>query len=106
MADRSQSTFTSQSTLTDAIQAQLEAARNSISRELKSIPPPVPACDVNFNRLLEDRASIVDDLQRLAKLRSASVQDIDLLGFVRACAWLDAETKARIEQALSAAESR
>jgi hypothetical protein len=105
MPDPSQPMHQPHTALADAIRAKLEAARESISRELATIPPPVPACDVNFNCLLEDRAGIVDELQRLAKLRTATVQAADLLGFARTSVWLDADTKARIEKLLGASGS-
>jgi len=102
MPDRSESISSPRDAVFDAVKAALEGAREAISRELATIPPPVPACDVNFNRLLEDRANIVDALQRLAQLRAAAAQDGELLGFVRNCAWLDPQIKERIERTLGA----
>jgi hypothetical protein len=81
----------------DAMQAELIALREAISRELCSIPPPVPACDVNFNRLLEDRARVVDELQTLARLRGLQPGREQLLAFCRASRTLDAGVKSRIE---------
>jgi hypothetical protein len=102
MSDLTQSKGISHTALANAMQAHLETLRESICHELATIPPPVPACDVNFNRLLEDRAGVVDELQKLAKLRAAAYGATDLLGFARACAWLDSGMKARIEQVLGA----
>jgi hypothetical protein len=84
----------------DAMQAQLNATREAISRELCTIPPPVPACDVNFNRLLEDRARIVDELQRLGRLRAAHAGASELLAFCRASSGLNAASKSAIEALL------
>jgi hypothetical protein len=86
----------------DAMQAELDAVRVAISRELCTIPPPVPACDVNFNRLLEDRARVVDELQALARLRIQDPGRDQLLAFCRASRTLDASVKSRIEAAARA----
>lgn len=83
-----------------AMQAELNALREAISRELCTIPPPVPACDVNFNRLLEDRARIIDELQTLARLRASQPGRDQLAAFCRASGALDASGKSRIEALL------
>jgi hypothetical protein len=105
MPERSAPMMSSRDAVFDAAKAALERARDAVSRELATIPPPIRACDVDFNRLLEDRAGIVDDLQRLARLRETAAQDDDLLGFARDCAWLDAEIRGRIERTLGASET-
>ncbi|MGH8636215.1 MAG: hypothetical protein ACREUX_07525 [Burkholderiales bacterium] len=83
-----------------AMQAELNALREAISRELCTIPPPVPACDVNFNRLLEDRARVTDELQTLARLRTSQAGRDQLVAFCRASSALDARGKAQIEAIL------
>jgi len=83
------------------LQSDLEAKREAISRELCTIPPPVPACDVNFNRLLEDRARVVDELQRLRELLASGGEADGVLRFCRASACLDEPQKQRIEEILS-----
>ena len=89
----------------DALQAALEAARAAISRELCEIPPPVPACDVNFNRLLEDRSRIADALQALARLRAAGPDRAAVLAFCRSASGLGPHARSRIESWLGAAGS-
>ena len=84
----------------ERMHTELRERRESISRELCTIPPPVPACDVNFNRLLEDRARVVDELQRLARLRASHAGADELLSFCRASADLDAKTKAAVQAML------
>jgi hypothetical protein len=84
----------------DALQAALEAARAAISRELCDIPPPVPACDVNFNRLLEDRSRIADALQALGRLRATGPDRAAVLDFCRTVSGLDADARARVEALL------
>lgn len=87
-------------TMADLIERRLEAVRVAISRELSSIPMPVPGCDVNFNRLLEDRAHVVDDLQKLAKLRRDGVLPSAYAEFAKTCPWLDQPTRDQIAHAL------
>ena len=68
----------------DALEAQLEARRQAISRELADLPLPAPACDVHFNRLLEERGLVVDTLQALRKLRRESASAAELEAFLAA----------------------
>jgi hypothetical protein len=45
--------------------AALERERLRIQAEIVSYPMPIPACDVYFNGLLEQRARICEALSRL-----------------------------------------
>ena len=83
-------------TIAELIQRRLEAVRESISRELCAIPAPVPGCDVNFNRLLEDRSKVVDELQRLTRLARQAPSASTLVAFAQASAWIDQSTRERI----------
>ena len=83
-------------TIAGLIQRRLEAVRESISRELCAIPAPVPGCDVNFNRLLEDRAQVVDELQRFMRLTRQAPSAATLVEFANASAWIDQATRERI----------
>jgi hypothetical protein len=47
------------------IRAHLEEARQRLSTEISNYPAPRPACDADFNHLLEERARIADELNRL-----------------------------------------
>ena len=87
----------------ELVRAELESKREAISRELCSIPPPVPACDVNFNRLLEERASIVDELQRLRR-SAAAAEGLaqSLRDLCRTSSHLCPETQDRLESLLAA----
>lgn len=69
--------------------ARLDALRIAISRELATIPPPVPACDVDFNRLLDDRARIADELQQLRRLIAQDADEAAILLFCRESAFLE-----------------
>jgi hypothetical protein len=48
-----------------ALRALLEARRDRICAELGDYPRPVTACDVHYNRLLEERTAVCRDLERL-----------------------------------------
>ncbi len=80
--------------------ADLDEQRLAISRELHCIPPPVPACDVDFNRLLEERAVIVDEMQRLKRMLAADPDATGLLTFCQGALALTADTRSRIEDLL------
>lgn len=82
------------------VQAELEARRIAISRELATIPPPVPACDVDFNRLLEDRGRIADDLQQLKRMLASDEADETILAFCRASTFLSDAVKTEAEALL------
>ena len=43
----------------------LETTLQQIKAEIRSYPAPITACDVHFNRLLEDRARLTQELKRL-----------------------------------------
>lgn len=67
---------------------RLDTLRIAISRELANIPPPVPCCDVDFNRLLEDRSRIADELQQLRRLVDENADEASLQTFCRHSAFL------------------
>ncbi len=46
----------------------LERHKDRICEEIRNYPKPIPACDLQFNALLEDRASVGRSLRRLADL--------------------------------------
>jgi hypothetical protein len=49
----------------DALRALLEARRDAICAELGDYPRPVAACDVHYNRLLEERTAVCRALDQL-----------------------------------------
>jgi hypothetical protein len=54
--------------LREEIRAGLEAARVRVCAAIGAHPRPVAGCDVEFNRLLEDRSRLVQGLARLDAL--------------------------------------
>ena len=49
---------------------RLERERRRIQSEISAYPRPIPACDQQFNHLLEQRAVITRKLQRLREVKS------------------------------------
>ena len=65
-----------------SLRRRLEALSDSVAVEIRSYPPPIPACDAQFNRLLELRRVLPQELARLdlaAHDRSITIED-----FIRA----------------------
>lgn len=50
------------------IRGQLEPQRDQVYEAIHSYPPPIPACDVQFNYLLEKRSRLAQELSRLNTL--------------------------------------
>lgn len=66
-----------------SIRRRLESLKASINREIRSYPPPIAGCDQQFNKLLDDRRRVtqelrrLDDLYRQGTVREADIQEID-----------------------------
>ena len=50
----------------------LLARRQAIAEEIGRHPRPITACDVHFNRLLEERAALSEQIDRLDDLIAGS----------------------------------
>ena len=55
------------------IKYHLEKKRDRIYTEIKDYPPPIPACDQQFNFLLEERTRIAQVLNQIDKLAAESL---------------------------------
>jgi len=44
---------------------ELHDQREAIAREIARHPRPITGCDVHFNRLLEERAALSEEIDRL-----------------------------------------
>jgi hypothetical protein len=44
--------------------------REAIAREIAAHPRPITGCDVHFNRLLEERAALSQEIDRLEALEN------------------------------------
>jgi hypothetical protein len=70
-----------------ALRADLANRRRALAEEIGRHPRPITACDVHFNQMLEERAALAGELDRLDALIESS-------------ALLTAEAKARVLGAL------
>jgi len=71
------------SALSGKIRSQLELRRDQLCREIGDYPPPRPACDVHFNRLLEERSLVFQELARLDALLNENLSDEQLAARLR-----------------------
>ena len=55
----------------EEMRRQLLERRQAIAEEIGRHPRPITACDVHFNRLLEERAELSQQIDRLDELISA-----------------------------------
>jgi len=87
-----------------ALEEHLERARSSILAEIRSYPPPIAACDQQFNYLLEQRDRIARELTRLAAARREGASTGDesgaLLEFINGSDCIALELKADLLQRL------
>jgi len=51
------------------IYQQLTRKQQEIIREIRSYPPPIPACDAQYNYLLEQRTAIRQELRQVGALQ-------------------------------------
>jgi hypothetical protein len=84
------------------IQHDLEAKKQRIVEEIGQYPHPIPACDAQFNGLLEDRAAILQELgevQGILKRSLTTVEHLTLLKeIMRSSPFLGNEVKGKIQQ--------
>jgi hypothetical protein len=87
----------------DEIRARLERRRDEILERISSYPTPIPACDVDFNRLLEERARVFEELDRLKALRLSDKSRHDDSGmkeFIASCASLSEDDRGALHALL------
>ncbi|MFN8491476.1 MAG: hypothetical protein U0350_28015 [Caldilineaceae bacterium] len=91
------------------IKQHLEAEKQRIFQEIRQYPPPIPACDVQFNGLLAERAAILQELGKVEAILKQHLTGQDthiLLGeFIRASHYTDDELKENTRQSLSIAHT-
>lgn len=80
-----------------AIEARLQAEKQRIADEIHRYPPPIPACDAQFNYLLERRDRISQELGQLHAItsdqRTAEEQGVLLRQFLIVSTSLSSQTK-------------
>ena len=94
----------------DKIRAQLETEKVRIYEAIGNYPPPIAACDQQFNYLLEERTRISRELDRLNKISAASLpieDSIKLIDeFIRSSRYVDPEAEQTIQSYLEEGLSR
>jgi hypothetical protein len=92
------------------IGAHLEAERQRIYEEIKTYPRPIPACDLQFKHLLEKRAGIFQELDRMDEMMRGALGiglSLNIVAeFIRSSQYLGGEMKQRITSALEGSMSR
>lgn len=85
-----------------ALKGCLEEKRDQIYEEIQGYRPPIPACDIQFNYLLEERSRVYQELSRLNSLAKQNLPAPDLLlrldAFLVASTCIDAATKAHLRE--------
>ncbi len=93
-------------TIWQDIREQLAQQRQLVIDEIRHYPAPIPACDVQFNHLMQQRATITRELGRLdaaAKLEMTDAAKVNLLDeFVSSSLCLDDAAKATLHDSLHA----
>ncbi|MEZ4676912.1 MAG: hypothetical protein R2932_22085 [Caldilineaceae bacterium] len=64
---------------------RLQQHRTEIIAEIRAYPPPIPACDAQYNYLLEQRAAILRELRQFEALPPTQ----PLTAFIAASRFLD-----------------
>jgi hypothetical protein len=86
------------------IRTYLEKEKERIYEEIRSYPRPIPACDQQFNFLLEERTRIAGELQRLDEAFQPSLTGSDALArideFIGASSALDDTARKEIRSFL------
>ena len=54
-----------------ALRALLEAQRTRVAADMRDYPTPVPACDADFNGLIDERIRLADAVVLLDALRES-----------------------------------
>jgi hypothetical protein len=79
------------------IRTCLEDRRHQLHEEIRSYPRPIPACDQQFNYLLEERAQTAEELDRMDEAcaeclaRGGALERIE--EFIRSCRYLDEKAR-------------
>jgi hypothetical protein len=88
------------------ISSYLENERERIYEEIKNYPRPIPACDAQFNYLLEERTCLADELNRMYEASEESLRSHNSIKlveeFITSSRYLNTEAKQRLLSYLKA----
>ena len=85
------------------IKNQLEEKRKNINTEIGNYPAPIPACDAQFNYLLEMRSQASSSLKLLDDLLTAYISDSRSIEIVDKLSELSARIDKVLAEQLAAA---
>jgi hypothetical protein len=92
------------------IRTQLENEKDRIYQALANYPPPIAACDQQFNYLLEEQTQISREFVRLNEAMRASLMTKDAIRlmdeFIRSSSYLDTQAGQTIKSYLKEELSR
>jgi hypothetical protein len=60
-----------------ALRARLVQLQEAVAAELRAYPAPIPACDAQYNHLLERRAALVEARARLDAAREGGAGTVE-----------------------------
>lgn len=83
------------------IRQYLEARKAEVYTEMRQYPPPIPACDVQFNTLLQKRTEISLELGRMDRLSHQPLSAATIDSFVDASLHMEDEAKALFKARLN-----
>ncbi len=66
------------------LRVHLEEERQRVREAIREYPRPIPACDVQFNHLLEQRTEIGQELERIQEIAETSRRSGDVGGLLAA----------------------
>ena len=78
------------------VRERLQAHRTPLLAEIRSYPGPIAGCDVHYQRLLERRQTLTQELGRLHNIAARPDPASALSAFIKVSAALDADDKARL----------
>lgn len=92
-----------------AIRDHLEGLRKPVEDAIRAYPPPIPACDAQYNHLLEERDRIGRELKRLDALLDERAGGDALAaaeGFIGSSPCIDDKAAGRIRAAVNGPSGR
>ena len=86
------------------VESELEREKDRIYAAIRSYPPPITACDGQFDQLLEQRERISRELKRMREISRASLTHEDPAGlsdeFIRSSTCMGGTAGERIRSSL------
>lgn len=82
------------------IESHLEQEKRRVFDEILQYPPPIPACDVQFNFLLAERAAITQEIRRMNEIWRKKTETLDYTQatreFIESCKYVDGLLRASL----------